>query len=127
MDITTPSLLFSAICMLLSAYNNMYLSLSRSIREFISIQKQEGRRDKRKMKEINIFRKRIEYIKKMQFFAVISLLLATISIFFLLFSKIYIGRLSFILSLISFLISIYFAIRDILHITDGINSIKIRR
>ena len=79
MDIMIPSYLFSAISMLLMGYNNRYLAIARIIRDFFKDKKVNlGKED---FENIELFRKSLGYIKKLQMFSLYSLLSATISIF----------------------------------------------
>lgn len=113
MDIITPSLLFSGICLLLGAYNSLYLSLSSRIREIIDIQKKNGNRNRVERKVLEIYLKRIAYLKMMQLCAVASLFLSTLSIFFILIDVHILGKYIFAISIISFMFSLFFAIKDI--------------
>ncbi len=125
MDITTPSLLFSAISMLLSAYNGRYLNLSRRIREFHVIQVERGRRGEKKEEQIKVFRYRLELIKKMQIYSVLSLLFSTASIMAMLIRKFGVAELLFAISLVLFLISLYFTLKDIISSTEHLKILKI--
>lgn len=125
MDITTPSLPFSAISMLLSAYNGRYLTLSRRIREFHVIQVERGRRGEKKEEQIKIFRYRLELIKKMQIYSVLSLLFSTASIMAILIRRHVVGEGLFAIGLILFLISLYFTLKDIIISTEHLKILKI--
>lgn len=125
MDITTPALLFSAISLLLNAYNGRYLSLSKRIREFHSGQQKKGERIEKKEEQIRLFRKRLDYIKRMQFFAVSALFLSTLSVFMLLLRMETGGQGIFALSLAGFLVSLYYVIRDILCSTEHLKVLEI--
>ncbi|MBP6409312.1 MAG: DUF2721 domain-containing protein [Fusobacteriaceae bacterium] len=111
MDIMIPSYLFSAISMLLMGYNNRYLAIARIIRDFFKDKKVNlGKED---FENIELFRKRLGYIKKLQMFSLYSLLSATISIFLILIEY-RLQRESFALALIFFMISLYYSLREIL-------------
>lgn len=114
MDIITPSLLFSGICLLLGAYNSLYLSLASRIREIVDIQIKKGNRNKAEKKELQIYVKRIKCLKRMQLLAVTSLFLSTLSIFFVLIGMYIWGKYIFAISIISFMVSLFFAIKDII-------------
>lgn len=113
MDIIIVSFLFSAICLLLSSYNQVYLKLSSRIRGIIEYQKEKGRRTIKETKKINLFLKRLEYIKYMQLLAVCSLILLTFSIILILASLVKSAKFTFVLSLCFFLMSLIYAIKDI--------------
>ena len=113
MDIITPSLLFSGICLLLGAYNSLYLSIASRIREIVDIQKKRENRNKVEKKVLEIYLKRINCLKRMQLFAVASLFLSTLSIFFILINIHIIGKYIFAMSILSFLLSLFFALKDI--------------
>lgn len=125
MDITTPSLLFSAISMLLSAYNGRYLALSRRIREFHIVQVERGRRGEKKEEQIKLFRYRLELIKKMQLYSVLSLFFSTASIMAMLMRKNKFGDGLFIIGLILFLVSLFFTLKEIISSTEHLKILKI--
>lgn len=110
MDITTPGYLFSAISMLLMGYNTRYLVISRIIRAFFKNPDIEA---EKALENIKVFRKRLAYIKKLQMYSLYSLLCATLSIFLILMNLKF-ERESFALSLIFFMISLYYSLREIL-------------
>ncbi len=111
MDIMTPSYLFSAISMLLMGYNTRYLAITRIIRDFFNDKKVNL--SKEDFENIELFRKRLGYIKKLQLFSLYSLLSATISIFLILIEYKF-QRESFALALIFFMISLYYSLREII-------------
>jgi hypothetical protein len=107
MDIMTPSYLFSAISLLLMGYNTRYLALTKLIRERC---KRECREEENKLNLI-IFRKRLEYIKKLQLFSLYSLIFSVISTLLILL-KFTFQREAFALSLLLFLVSLYYSIKE---------------
>jgi hypothetical protein len=115
MDIITPSLLFSGICLLMGVYNGIYLQLSSRIREITDIQIKKGRRDKNEKKLLEVYLKKIECLKKMQLSAVSSLFLSTLSIFFILIDTPVLGKYIFSLSILAFMLSLFFALKDIIY------------
>lgn len=107
MDTMTPSYLFSAISLLLMGYNTRYLALTKLIRERCN------RKCSEKDNKLNliIFRKRLEYIKKLQMFSIYSLIFSVISTFLILLNFSF-QRETFTLSLLLFLISLYYSIKE---------------
>lgn len=81
LDLTTPSLLFSAISLILLAYTNRFLSyasLVRSLKE-----KHLQTRDPKDIPQIENLRKRLYLTRSMQILGILSLLLCVISMFFI--------------------------------------------
>lgn len=79
-DLTTPSLLFSAISLILLAYTNRFLSyasLVRSLKEKLG-----GSPAPKEIAQIQNLRKRLYLTKAMQILGILSLLLCVIAMFF---------------------------------------------
>lgn len=79
-DLTTPSLLFSAISLILLAYTNRFLSyasLVRSLKEKLS-----GSPAPKEIAQIQNLRKRLYLTRAMQILGILSLLLCVIAMFF---------------------------------------------
>lgn len=79
-DLTTPSLLFSAISLILLAYTNRFLSyasLVRSLKE-----KLNGPGTPKEIAQIQNLRKRLYLTRAMQILGILSLLLCVIAMFF---------------------------------------------
>lgn len=79
-DLTTPSLLFSAISLILLAYTNRFLSyasLVRSLKEKLG-----GSPAPKEIAQIQNLRKRLYLIRAMQILGILSLLLCVIAMFF---------------------------------------------
>ncbi|MCD7976691.1 MAG: DUF2721 domain-containing protein [Tannerellaceae bacterium] len=81
LDLTTPSLLFSAISLILLAYTNRFVSYAGVVRAL----KESHRKmpDPRNLKQISNLRKRLYLIRSMQILGIMSLLLCVISMFFI--------------------------------------------
>ncbi len=79
MDLTTPALLFPGISLLLLAYTNRFQTLGLLIRQ-MNKQKNELSRVQTK-EQLIILKKRIEYIKQMQTYGIISFIFCVFSIF----------------------------------------------
>lgn len=79
-DLTTPSLLFSAISLILLAYTNRFLSyasLVRSLKEKLG-----GSPAPKEIAQIQNLRKRLYLTRVMQILGILSLLLCVIAMFF---------------------------------------------
>lgn len=76
MDLTTPSLLFPAISLLLLAYTNRFLGLASVIRALHASHKASP--DPVYLRQISNLRRRIKLIRDMQFFGALSILLCTV-------------------------------------------------
>jgi len=113
MDIIIPSYLFSAISLLLMGYNTRYLILVKLIRDACINGYSE------KIDKITIFRKRLEYIKKLQMYSLYSLISAVFSTILILLDLQW-QREFFALALLFFMISLIFSIKEILLSTENI-------
>ena len=117
MNYIVPALLFSGISMFFNGYTIRYLTLSRLIRDFYN----HPNKDCNMEAQISIFRVRIKYVKWIQFFSVLSLLLATLSIFTIFFEYIQTGWILFALSMVSCLISLIISALEIKLSTIALN------
>ena len=63
--------------------------------------------------QVKNLRKRLNYIKKMQYFGVSSLLMCAISMLFLFLQMDFIGKISFGISLVSLIVSLLFSLLEI--------------
>ncbi|MDH6314187.1 hypothetical protein M2137_002981 [Parabacteroides sp. PFB2-10] len=80
LDLTTPSLLFSAISLILLAYTNRFLSYAGIVRALKERHQQTN--DPRDMAQIKNLRKRLYLIRSMQILGISSLLLCVVAMFF---------------------------------------------
>ena len=81
LDLTTPSLLFSAISLILLAYTNRFLSyasVGRALKE-----KHQQTHDPKDIAQIANLRKRLYLTRSMQILGILSLLLCVIAMFFI--------------------------------------------
>jgi hypothetical protein len=117
MDFIIPALLFSGISMFFNGYTMRHIKLSELIRNFHKIPS----KNKNISTQLYIFKRRLEYIKWIQFFSILSMFLATLAIFggFLNFQIVH--SILFTLSIISFLFSLIFSILEIRISTRAIN------
>jgi hypothetical protein len=109
--LTTPSLLFPAISLLLLAYTNRFLGLATVIRELHGNFKTSP--DPVYRGQIQNLRTRIRLIKDMQFFGVLSLLLCTVCMFVLFQGWENAGRICFQISLLLMIVSLSLSLWEI--------------
>ena len=108
LEITTPAVLFPTVSLLLLAYTNRFLALTAIVRQMDSTGE-----NKHEFYQVKNLRKRLNYIKKMQYFGVSSLLMCAISMLFLFFQIDFVGKISFAISLVSLIISLLFSLLEI--------------
>ena len=108
LEITTPAVLFPTVSLLLLAYTNRFLALTAIVRQMDSSGEVEH-----EFYQVKNLRKRLNYIKKMQYFGVSSLLICAISMLFLFLQMDFIGKISFGISLVSLIISLLFSLLEI--------------
>ncbi|MES2824422.1 MAG: DUF2721 domain-containing protein [Pseudomonadota bacterium] len=119
MTITTPSLLFPAISLLLLAYTNRFVVLANVIRE---LSKRENASSQELVRrQIDNLRLRIQMIRRMQSFGVLSFVLCTLSMFSLLLQWTIAGQLLFAISLILLVLSLLFSLFEVNISTEAIN------
>ncbi len=134
LDISTPAVLFTTICLLLSAYIGRFTKLSRMIRTFQKdiefIDNQEGLSEedirhygKRKYyDQIDIFKKRVSIIKHIHISGVLSLFCATTSMFLTLLERPIISYYTFAFALIFFMSALFLVLVDIYYSLKGLDS-----
>lgn len=110
-NVTTPALLFPAISLLLLAYTNRFLTLATLIRELHARYKKE--KDVLIPGQIANLRYRVNLIRDMQGFGVLSLLLCVVCMFALFAGWELAGRYIFGISLILMIISLGLSLREI--------------
>ena len=108
LEITTPAVLFPTVSLLLLAYTNRFLALTAIVRQMDSSGEVEH-----EFYQVKNLRKRLNYIKKMQYFGVSRLLMCAISMLFLFLQMDFIGKISFGISLVSLIISLLFSLLEI--------------
>ncbi|MER3462784.1 MAG: hypothetical protein C4342_07355 [Armatimonadota bacterium] len=77
LNLTTPAVLFPAISLLMLAYTNRYLSLASRVRSLYDQYKTRG--DRSLLEQIASLRRRINLIKNMQLYGVLSFLFCVAS------------------------------------------------
>ena len=81
LDLTTPSLLFYAISLILLAYTNRFLSYASVVRALK--EKHQQTHDPKDIAQIANLRKRLYLTRSMQILGILSLLLCVIAMFFI--------------------------------------------
>ena len=81
LDLTTPSLLFSAISLILLAYTNRFLSYASVVRALK--EKHQQTHDPKDIAQIANLRRRLYLTRSMQILGILSLLLCVIAMFFI--------------------------------------------
>ncbi len=112
LTLTTPSLLFSAISLLMLAYTNRFLSyaqLVRTLKERFVVDK-----DSVALPQIKNLRKRLNLIRSMQIYGILSLLLCVVSMFFIYIAMYITAAYVFGIALILLIISLALCVREIL-------------
>ncbi|MFO7982665.1 MAG: DUF2721 domain-containing protein [Desulfuromonadales bacterium] len=118
-DMTTPALLFPAISLLLLAYTNRFLVLAQLIRELSG--KSRGDGADKSLRQIAGLKKRIELIRWMQVFGVVSFLLCTLSMFALFIGYVLAGQIVFGTSLAAMCLSLVLSLIEIAISSNALN------
>ena len=111
LPLTTPSLLFPAISLLMLAYTNRFLGLASVVRALHATWRSSG--DPTLVAQIANMRKRIRIIKRMQTLGVLSLMLCTASMALLFFGLQVAGQITFGISLLTMLGSLALSLWEI--------------
>lgn len=119
MTITTPSLLFPAISLLLLAYTNRFVVLANVIRQLSKMENAPSLAIVRR--QLDNLRLRMHVIRRMQAFGVLSFVLCTLSMFSLLLHWYIVGQLLFANSLILLVISLLFSFYEVNISNEAIN------
>ncbi len=83
LTLTTPSLLFSAISLLLLAYTNRFLSYAQLIRNLHEKFENSDKKEHTNLKQLDNLLLRLELIRAMQILGAASLLFCIVSMFFI--------------------------------------------
>ena len=108
LEITTPAVLFPALSLLLLAYTNRFITLSGLIRQMNVCAGNEY-----ELNQLRNLSKRMNYIKKMQYFGVSSLLFCVITLLILFLKWFLIAKISFVLSLLLMISSLFYSLKEI--------------
>lgn len=119
LSLTTPSLLFPAISLLLLAYTNRFLAIAQLIRSLHS--QGDSKTDIIISGQIESLKKRVKLIKDMQIYGVASFFLCVFCMFLLYTGKLVFGRIVFAFSLILLMISLGFSIYEVIISTEALN------
>ncbi|HTF98457.1 MAG TPA: DUF2721 domain-containing protein [Cellvibrio sp.] len=119
MTITTPSLLFPAISLLMLAYTNRFVTLANVIRQLSNLDDAPNRDIV--IRQISNLRLRMTVIRLMQAFGVLSFVFCTLSMFALLLAFQIAGMYLFASSLLLLVISLLFSFYEVNISTRAIN------
>lgn len=118
-DITTPAILFSTISLIHVAYTNRFVAISNLIRN-LKLRYADSH-DNYIIDQINNLRKRLYFIRNMQFYGIISLISCIMSIAFIFFQENLVGILFFGFALFTLFISILLAAVEIWISVEALN------
>lgn len=120
LQLSTPALLFSAITLLMLAYTNRFLAIASLIRglhkKFLDSPDQVFLVD-----QLQNLKKRLNMIKNMQLFGVLSFLLCVICMFFIYQGYITAANIVFIASMVALLVSLAISFVEIQISTKALN------
>jgi len=111
LSLNSPSLLFPAISLLMLAYTNRFLSLSRLIRDLYT--QYEETKTEKILVQIKSLRHRLLLIRNMQFFGISSMLLCVVCMFFIFIGEVQIAKYIFQSSLLLLILSLALSIWEI--------------
>lgn len=121
LNINTPTLLFPAIALLMLAYTNRYHFVVTLIRELIEKCEIEGVCDLSTIQQCKFLQTRVVIIQRMQQLLVLSLLLCVLCMALVHFALKSIALVVFSFSMVSFVSSLIFSLREI---TISVNGVK---
>jgi hypothetical protein len=119
MTITTPSLLFPAISLLMLAYTNRFVVLTNVIRQLSNLEDAHSKNVV--VRQIENLRLRVQVIRQMQAYGVLSFVFCTMAMFALLLGWALTGQFLFALSLILLVVSLLFSFYEVNISTTAIN------
>ena len=120
LNLTTPSLLFSAISLILLAYTNRFLSYASVVRTLNERYQANPDQDPTTLEQIRNFVLRLRLIRAMQTFGAISLLLCLTSMFFFSIDQHLLGEIIFGAGMVSLAVSLAICIWEIQISTEAI-------
>jgi len=109
--LTTPSLLFPAISLLMLAYTNRFLTLATIIRGLHD--RYQTQQDENLVRQIANLRYRVYLIRNMQIAGVLSLLFCVVSMFSLFAGWIAVGQWVFGIALVLMIVSMGISLREL--------------
>ncbi|WP_035054763.1 DUF2721 domain-containing protein [Andreprevotia chitinilytica] len=110
--LSTPSLLFPAISLLMLAYTNRFLALSTIIRQLYDTHRQDPHENL--LRQLGNLRKRVQLIRGMQAAGVLSLLCCIVSMILVFADDPYHGYLVFGASLVLMVVSLLLCLAEVL-------------
>lgn len=120
LELSTPALLFSAITLLMLAYTNRFLALAGLIRNLHHIHLESP--DKMVIiQQIKNLKRRLNMIKNMQIFGVLSFLLCVVCMFLIYQAFSMAANIVFMLSMVSLLVSLFISLLEIQISTKALN------
>ncbi len=124
MTITTPSLLFPAISLLMLAYTNRFVVLTNVIRQLSNLDKAPA--TTLVVRQMENLRVRVQVIRQMQAFGVLSFVFCTMSMFALLLEWLLVGQFLFAISLVLLVASLLFSFYEV-HISTKAIDIELEK
>lgn len=118
-NINTPALLFPAITLLMLAYTNRFLSLAVLVRK-LHEEYQRGEKEKNILNQIKNIRSRINLIRYMQGFGILSFLCCVLCMYVIFRGWMQIAHVIFAASLLFLLVSIILSLLEINKSTKAI-------
>ncbi len=109
--INTPALLFPAISLLLLAYTNRFNVIASRIRSLRDLWEKEH--DDKILFQLHNLRRRVKLIRLMQMLGVLSMFGCVFCMILLYYNKIEVAQVTFGISLILLLVSLYLSMREI--------------
>lgn len=123
LSLSIPALLFPAISLTMLAYNARYLAIAALIRSLHSSYEKSASETVRL--QVQKLRKRLTIIKNMQAVAIISFLLAVITMFLIYIEQDFWAKIIFAISLLSLMISLILSLIEVQLSTKAL-SIQLR-
>lgn len=111
LTLSIPALLFPAISLTMLAYNARYLAIAALIRNLHASYQETGSEDVRL--QVTKLRKRLSIIKNMQAVAIISFLLAVITMFLIYIGIAFWANLVFAISLVALMTSLILSLIEV--------------
>ncbi|MGK7391567.1 MAG: DUF2721 domain-containing protein [Candidatus Cyclobacteriaceae bacterium M2_1C_046] len=119
-DLTTPALLFPAISLLLLAYTNRFLAIATLIRNLHKKHKEYPEK-KIIVGQISNLKSRLNLIRNMQVFGVMSFFFCVLTMIVLFFDYPIVGNYLFAASMLFLLISLMLSLREVQISTRALN------
>jgi hypothetical protein len=118
--LTTPTLLFSAISLLMLAYTNRFLAIAALVRQFVKLYEENP--EEKILKQITHFKIRLKLIKYTQIFGVLSFLFCVICMLLVMLRHLVSAEILFAVSLVVLMTSL---IMSLIEVSISINALNI--